>query len=268
MNRTALIPLSLFLVVIVIATVTVSYYETVFSSRHNIIHRDKTIDIYKNYYTLKSRENIVWDRHFPVGKNIKIFQKSLDIPSLHISMLQAKKLISVGKFDEAENLIKTVLVFYPKNIEALSLLTGIYCFSGKYNLSDDLLRKILVIDPDNFAAQENLGIVLEKQKNYTCALASFLRASLMKPESPLAYIHMAKINSILGNKKEAMDNFAKAYELLGYRIYPFTFISAFDNLRDIPLFIEIVEKSKLQNYNENDKTLDDYVDHKEISNKK
>jgi tetratricopeptide (TPR) repeat protein len=244
MNRTALIPLSLFLFVIVIATIIVSNYEIAFTN-HDIIEREN-VNIAKvngSFPELTDHEHLL-TASSPVRKNIGLFERNTQKPSLYLSTIKAKDLIVAGQYKEAEGALKTIIVFYPDNIEALSLLTGIYTLTGKYEQSYDLLKKILKIDPNNFVAQENLGIVLEEMKQYNNALASFFKASLINPKSPLSYIHMAKIYSILGNKESAMDNFIKAYGLLDSRIYPFTFTSAFDNIRNIPLFVEITENAK------------------------
>jgi tetratricopeptide (TPR) repeat protein len=242
MNRTALIPLSLFLLVIVIATIIVSNYEIAFTN-HDIIERENPAIGDGSFSGLIDHEYLS-NNSSPIRKNIGLFEENTQKPSLYISMIKAKDLIVAGKYNEAKGALRTIIVFYPNNIEALSLLTGIYSLSGNYEQSHDLLKKILKIDPDNFVAQENLGIVLEEMKQYNSAIASFFKASLINPKSPLSYIHMAKIYSILNNKEEAMDNFVKAYDLLGCRIYPFTFVAAFDNIRNSPLFIEITENAK------------------------
>jgi tetratricopeptide (TPR) repeat protein len=242
MNRTALIPLSLFLLVIVVATVGISHYEKELAEYDVIIGND-TLTEGENFYSLNNYEGFVKNYQPPTRENIDIFQYNAQVkPSLYISLIKIKDLIVGGNMDKAESSIRTLIVFYPENVEALSLLAGIYSFTGKYDLADDLLKKILKLDPANSMAHENLGFVLEKQKKYRQALSSLLKASLINPDSPIAYIHIAKINSILGNKEKAMDNFAKAYELMGNSIYPFSFLPAFDNIRSMPLFVEIVEK--------------------------
>ena len=242
MNRTALIPLSLFLLVIIIATVVVSHYETDLTKNNNFNvekNADDSMQGLMNHEELKRTA-------LRVRKNIDLFEKGSLKPSLYLSMIKAKDLIAAGKFSEAKSALKTIIVFYPDNIEALSLLTGIYSMRGNYNFSFDLLNRILNIDPNNYVALENMGLVLLEMKQYKRALVSFSKASIIKPNSPTSYINMAKIYSITDEKKYAVENIVKAYRLLGSNIFPFILMPAFDNIRHLPSFIEIAEMARAE----------------------
>ena len=66
----------------------------------------------------------------------------------------------------------------------------------------------------------------------------------LKPESASMYLHLAGLYSIVGDKKRAIYNFAKAYEIIDVNIIPLSFDPAFDNIRSMPTFIKIINNAE------------------------
>jgi tetratricopeptide (TPR) repeat protein len=196
-------------------------------------------------------QNISEEKYLDIDDN-REFMTSINVQSeitvsesvnLLYSMMEAKKMLVSGNIRESENTLKTVLIFHPRNIEALSLLAGIYYISGRYERAEESLKDVLRFSPNNYSALENLGLVLEKQQEYDEALISFKKASFVNPQSTLSLLHIAGINSILGKRGKALEYFYRAYEILGNKILPFTFDPAYGNIRDMPLFMAIIRKA-------------------------
>ena len=232
-NRTALIPLGIFLVVLVLATMVVAHYEKVFVE-NTIINRAKAIPIKENGTVFDLDEIVIKSDVEPSGKrNLK--------PEIYASLLEVKSLLVEGKVNEVENMLKTLLVFYPNNVEIMSMLSGVYSVKGEYNSAEYLLNRIMKLEPENYVASENLGIILEKKSDFKSAVASFFRSSLIKPDSALSYLHMSKLYSLLNNNSLSIEYLNKAYEILGNNIFPFLSSPAFNNIRNTPEFIKIYQ---------------------------
>lgn len=157
---------------------------------------------------------------------------------------QIKTDLAKGKYKKAENDLRNLLLFYPNNRTVLSLLGGVLYSRGNYEQAHDMFMILLKNNPDDSFTRESMGILLNKQCRYSEAIEEFLNASLLKPESASMYLHLAGLYSIVGDKKRAIYNFAKAYEIIDVNIIPLSFDPAFDNIRSMPTFIKIINNAE------------------------
>lgn len=157
---------------------------------------------------------------------------------------KAKKLLAEKKETEAEDTLRTILVFEPNNMNALSLLGGIFYYSGRYDEAEDIFKQQIEIDPESYLAYNRLASTLAKQKKYNDAIKTTSKALSINPESPEVNINLAGMYSITGKKKRALMHFKKAYEAFGYAILPLSLDSAFDNIRHTPEFQSIIAQAK------------------------
>ena len=157
---------------------------------------------------------------------------------------KAKALLAEGKTDDAEDIIRTILVFNPDHRQALSLLGGILYYSNRYKEAEAVFRHQIKLDPANSLAYDRLGSALAKQKKYKEAIDSSSIAVGMMPESGNGHINLAGMYSMVGDKKRAMEHFKKAYELIGYAILPLSYDDAFDNIRTMPEFQNLLSEAK------------------------
>ncbi|NOY74782.1 MAG: tetratricopeptide repeat protein [Kiritimatiellaeota bacterium] len=155
----------------------------------------------------------------------------------------AQKFLASGHTDEAENELRTILVFQPNNLRALTLLGGILFYSHRYAEAELIFRRQVRIAPKNHQAYNRLGSVLAKQKKFKEAIDNASTAVGMKPESGEAQINLAGMYAAVGNKKLALKHLRKAIDLLGRAVLPLTEDSVFDQLRDLPEFQEIVSNA-------------------------
>lgn len=163
-------------------------------------------------------------------------------PDLCRGLDSVRVCLSKGDYSSAENELKNLLIFYPDNKTILSLLGGVFYLSGKYNQAIIVFSSLQKSYPDDPVIKENLGVQYEKKKNYKMAIREFNEALKVSESSSLSYIHLARLYSILGEKKEAMAYFQKAHLLLGEKILVFSYDPVFDNIRNMSEFVLIIHR--------------------------
>ena len=157
---------------------------------------------------------------------------------------KAKNLLAEGKNQEAEEVLRTLLVFNPHHSQALSLLGGILFYSNRYKEAEMIFRKQILMNPKNHLAYNRLGSTLAKQKKYKEAIDNSSIALGMRPESGEAHINLAGMYAVVGNKEKAIEHFQKAYTLLGYAVLPLSYDEAFNNIRNHPEFQNIISEAQ------------------------
>lgn len=85
--------------------------------------------------------------------------------------------------------------------------------AGKPQEAEDILRQILVVDPQNPKVMNRLGVFLTKRRSYYEALYRFDRSAKIDPASGLAISNRGMILSELGHNDEAIIDFKRAVEL-------------------------------------------------------
>jgi tetratricopeptide (TPR) repeat protein len=157
---------------------------------------------------------------------------------------KAKSLLADGKTQEAEDTLRTLLVFNPNHTPALSLLGGILFYSNRYKEAEAVFRKQIQLNPKNSLAYNRLGSTLAKQKKYREAIDNSSIALNMNPDSGEAHVNLSGMYSVIGDKEKAIEHFQEAYRLLGYAILPLSYDEAFNNIRGKPEFQNILSKAK------------------------
>ncbi len=165
-------------------------------------------------------------------------------PSSDKILEEARTFLAEGKEADAEDRLRTLLIFEPNNPQALSLLGGIMYYSSRYQEAEMIFRKQIQLDPDKAPLHNQLGSVLAKQDKITEAVAECLKAVDLEPDSADARINLAGMYSVSGDRDNAMKQLIAAYKLIGYRILPFTHDSAFDKIRQSPEFQETVQMAR------------------------
>lgn len=177
---------------------------------------------------------------------LKIKQHIMDEKKILNLLIQAYSEFDEGKIGEAENKVKTVIIFQAKNNEALSLLGKIYYMQHEYQKAEIIFRRQIAFNKKSAGAYNNLGQVLMKQKKYSQADKQFLVAQDFDPESGLIALNLAAAYSRQGRKKESLASFKKAFKLMGAGVLRVANHPALDNIRKEKEFRDILKKA----YNE------------------
>ncbi len=157
---------------------------------------------------------------------------------------KARLLLSEGKEAEAEEILRTILIFEPDNTSVLSLLGGIFYYSQRYKDAELIFKKQINLYPEKASFYNQLGSVLAKQNRFSEAIEITEKALKLDPNSADSQINLAGMYSFKGEKDIANRHLLNAYKLIGYRILPFLLDPSFDSVRNTPEFQEIVQIAK------------------------
>ncbi|HBC86510.1 MAG TPA: hypothetical protein DCZ94_06105 [Lentisphaeria bacterium] len=166
------------------------------------------------------------------------------VPETEKTLEDAKKSLSAGKEGEAEDSLRTLLVFEPDNQQALSLLGGIFYYSQRYSEAEMIFRRQIKLTPDNDSVYNHLGSVLAKQSKMQEAVTMTIKAIELNPKSSDAQINLASMYASMGDTESCMKHLLASYQLIGYSILPFTYDQTFDKVRSSPEFQELIIKAK------------------------
>lgn len=152
----------------------------------------------------------------------------------------AMNLIENDRIDEAEDKIRTVLVFSPKNIKAITILGRILYAKGQFAAAEHLFRQQLMYSPQNASVLNNLGATLAQQQRYEEAINYVSQAAVISPDSPDIIINLSGIYALNHNRDKAVFYFAAAARLLGPGILRFSGDTCFDSIRNDRNFLAII----------------------------
>jgi len=230
MKETSLTPLIIVFAIIILLTIIVlnsNIDSKKKTSSNDDSHPELTIRQMKKKIS-KPRPLLTKDIHF----------------NYDVNFAKAKKLISAKQESEAEDVLRTILVFKPEDLNTLSLLGGLFFYSGRYKEAEDIFKQQIKIDPNSHLAYNRLASTLAKQNKFNDAIKTDSKALAINPNSPEVNINLAGMYSITGKKERALKHLEKAYESLGYAILPLTIDSSFNNIRSTPKFQSLIAKAK------------------------
>ncbi len=110
-----------------------------------------------------------------------------------------------GRLKDAEGLYKTLLDYFPNQVEVLTPLGTLLLQHGKTEEGIKQLNKSIGINPNQPEAYYNLGNGLLKNSNFNEALACFDRAISLNPKDSNAFLNR-------GNTLKDMKRYAEALE--------------------------------------------------------
>jgi len=171
-------------------------------------------------------------------------QRESYIPESEKFLEDAKNSLSLGKENEAEDTLRTLLIFEPDNPHALALLAGILYYSQRYAEAEIIFRRQVRLNPDNDALHNHLGSALARQGKMKEAIKITLKAAEINPKSSDVQINLSSMYATSGETESSIRHFLLAYQLIGYRILPFSYDPAFDKVRSSPEFQEIISRAK------------------------
>ncbi len=118
-----------------------------------------------------------------------------------------------GKLAEAEEQIKKLLNFFPKNTQLLTHLGTIHLQQGNPEEGVRILSKSLQIDPDQPMALLNRSNGLVTLKRFQDALTSYDRTLAIKPDFAEAYYNRGEVLLGLNRPQDAAADFDRAASL-------------------------------------------------------
>lgn len=160
---------------------------------------------------------------------------------------EARAFLVEGRMDLAEDKLRTLLVFEPDNLPALSLLGGIFYSSGRYAEAETIFDRQVALRPTDLAPRANLFKSLKNQEKFPAAMKVAEKALQIQPGSSSFMLNMARVYAVTGDENEAMSYLGKAFEKMGDGFLAVSFDHDFDSLRDKPEFEALIVKAERLN---------------------
>ena len=148
-----------------------------------------------------------------------------------ITIQQAITAHQEGKLDEAKNLYREILKTQPQNILIHNNLGVILDKSKQYDQAETSYRKALDLKSDYVDAHYNLGKTLSSLTRFDEAEASYRKAIELKPDYTLAIFSLAVLLHNLNRLDEAEINYRKLTVINSD--YPDIHIKSSHNLNDL-----------------------------------
>ena len=118
-----------------------------------------------------------------------------------------------GKLREAEDLYKTLLAYFPNQVEVITPLATLLLQQGKHAEGVAQLKKSLSINPRQPGALYNLGVELQKQVKLEEALNCYEQALRLNPQDINCLINRGNTLKDLRRHEEAVASFNQALAL-------------------------------------------------------
>ncbi|OGV52396.1 MAG: hypothetical protein A2X49_13510 [Lentisphaerae bacterium GWF2_52_8] len=170
-------------------------------------------------------------------------QQETSMPDISKLLKEAEWFLNSGEPKQAEENLRTILVFAPNNFDALALFGNILYHSGRYAEAETVFRKQLSLNPDSPSVYNNLGSALAKQKKFGEAVSSTEKGIALNPDSmPSAFLNLSGMYAAAGEPDSAIFWLKKAYEKIGPSIAPLCFDPTLDSIRQNPEFQALISK--------------------------
>lgn len=133
--------------------------------------------------------------------------------SLNQTLQEAVRLHQAGRFAEAEQRYRQILVQAPKQPDALQLLGVLAHQHGRHEMAVKLIAEAIQQRPTTPEFHNNLGQALEALRRWDEASASYRQAVKLKPTYPEAHNNLANMLRRAGQRAEAAAGYRRAIEL-------------------------------------------------------
>ena len=118
-----------------------------------------------------------------------------------------------GKFAEAENEYRKVLVVQPKHADALQMLGVVEHQTGRHEQAAEDIKRAISLNSRVSGYHVNLGAVYATLGKFDLAIESFRSAIALDPRSPESHTNLGNVLRQVGNVYEAIDAHRKAIGL-------------------------------------------------------
>lgn len=239
MNRSMLQLLVLFAVLLA-ASGTILVY--------GLRHSGDDDSIYLNSFRLRPGYTVMAHPQRRASRNVAARPDNDEVKELINGALSD---IEANRIDEAEDKVRTVLVFEPDHQMALTILGRILYSSDHYAEAEVIFRRQFRLAPDNPTVLNNLGSVLVRLNRLPEAINYLDRAWEKAPDSPEIVINLAGVYAMSGNNGEALKVLRRAEKILGPALLPLASDASFDSLRDTVEFRRLLRRAAERQAGEN-----------------
>ena len=139
------------------------------------------------------------------------------------SILMAERASHDGNFARAEDILRSVLLFFPGSPTAEKMLANVFYSTGRYADAERIYQTILNRDPSDIVSLNNCAMAQGMQGNFADAIENMKKVLEMDPESVTADLNLAGLYSRANNRPLARKHFDSARKKLGGNIRNLSF---------------------------------------------
>lgn len=132
---------------------------------------------------------------------------------VEVVLKESEQLMRGGKFDEAIELLQSVLAEDPENLPALRQLGVAFTESGRNREAIRTITFYLGMDDRNAQAHEAIGCAHLRLDEYEAAEPYLKRAHELEPENPTIMRNLSVLFSQTGRPEESLDYLERSYEI-------------------------------------------------------
>lgn len=185
----------------------------------------KIIEKYSKGFTTQERSRLSTEEMkklqslgYVVGtaKKKKFYSKSDDLKVLlpyHLKLMDAIRLYSEGKVEDAIPLLEEVVKQRPEFVQAYTTLATMYRVIGKFDKAEELLRRGLKYNPEDNSLLSTLAITLTEKGEPEKAIPLFKKALKIDPLDEDAWNSLGIAYWRTGKFDEAMKAYKKALSI-------------------------------------------------------
>jgi len=145
---------------------------------------------------------------------LEVLEKSINLKDDPYSRyLKAKALYSLGRFEEAETILKEIKPLLEGSINVSADLADLYFDAGDFEKAIEEYKNAISKDPFDTSLYNNLALSYYQLENYDSAIETLRTALELEPENPELHDNMALILYEKGNVSESIKELQKAIEL-------------------------------------------------------
>jgi len=163
---------------------------------------------------------------------------------------QIKKLLSDtlddidhDRIDEAEDKVRTILVFDPNNLQALTIMGRIFYSDKRYMEAETVFRRQAKLSPGDPTVLNNLGSTLVRLNKVNEAINYLHQAWGKSPDSPEIIINLAGAYAVAGDRVQTMQMLRRAEKILGPALLPLAEDPCFDTIRNLAEFRRLLRQA-------------------------
>ena len=131
-------------------------------------------------------------------------------PDFGTALLLAKNALREGDLIRAEDILRSLLLFFPGSPTVEKLLGSVFYLSGQYADAERVYRTILARDPYDLLSLNNFAMAQGMQGKFADAVANMKKVLEKDPESAMPDLNLAGLYWKSGNRPLARKHFESA----------------------------------------------------------
>ena len=158
-------------------------------------------------------------------------------PDFGRSVLMAEKAFQAGDFARSEDILRSLLLFFPESPTVERMLGNLFYSSGRYADAERIYQSILKRNPSDLVILNNIAMAQGMLGRFADAIENMKKVQEMNPESAIPDLNLAALYSKADDRPLARRHFEAARRKLG---------GSLEGLSFDPCLLELLKESELR----------------------